>query len=49
MKQESWHSAVDTDVIKLAVSVFIPLDSSDMWIAFGKGKACRYIGPTQLH
>ena len=35
---------VDTDVVVLAVSVVNPLHLEELWIAFGTGKAFRYIG-----
>lgn len=35
---------VDTDVVVLAVAVVNPLHIEELWIAFGTGKAFRYIG-----
>ena len=40
---------VDTGVVILTVAVVVPLDISELWIAFGTGKAFRYTGPTQLY
>ena len=34
---------VDTDVVVIAISVFWRLSASKIWIAFGSGKAFRYI------
>ena len=34
---------VDTDVVVIAISVFRWLSASEIWIAFGSGKAFRYI------
>ena len=34
---------VDTDVVVLAVAFFSRLDLGELWIAFGAGKAFRYI------
>ena len=34
---------VDTDVVDIAISVFRWLSASEIWIAFGSGKAFRYI------
>ena len=34
---------VDTDVVVIAISVFRRLSTSEIWIAFGSGKAFRYI------
>ena len=34
---------VDTDVVVIAISVFRRLSASEIWIAFGSGKAFRYI------
>ena len=34
---------VDTDVVVIAISVFRRLCTSEIWIAFGSGKAFRYI------
>ena len=34
---------MDTDVLVLAVSTFVSLEDSDIWVAFGTGKHLRYI------
>ena len=35
---------VDTDVVALSVAVAAELDIAQVWVAFGSGKAFRYIG-----
>ena len=39
---------VDTDVVVLAASVVIPLNISELWIAFGTGKTFRYTGAHKI-
>jgi hypothetical protein len=36
-------SSSDTDVVVLAIYVFIDLHNNELWIAFGKGKDFRWI------
>ena len=41
-------SSSDTDVVVLAISVFIDLHINELWIAFGKGKDFRWIPVHQM-
>ena len=42
--QECSYKNLDTDVVALSVAVAAEHDISQLWVAFGSGKAFRYIG-----
>ena len=49
MIQESYHSKGGHWCSNIDSGSSSPLDISELWIAFGTGKAFRYTGPTQLY